>query len=92
MRQRQRFALTRRTICAHHLDLFHQLFDFLNMVRLGHNDQATIGCIRQEDRIGRVTGRSFMTTHINLSYHGADNIHLLGAGQVERFRNLLDYL
>ena len=92
VRQRQRFALTRRTICAHHLDLFHQLFDFLNMVRLGHNNQTAIAGIGQEGGIRRVTGQPFVPTLINLFHHGTDNIHLIGAGQAEGFRNLLDCL
>ena len=90
--QRQRFALTRCTICAHHLDLFHQLFDFLNMVWLGHNDQTAIAGIGQEGGIGRVTGQPFVATLINLFHHGVDNIDLIGARQEEGFSNLLDCL
>ena len=92
MRQHQRFALTPRTICVLHLDLFHQSFDFLNMVRLGYNNQATIGCIRQEGSIRRVIGQPFVPALINLFHHGADNIHLIVTGQEEGFRNLLDCL
>ena len=60
------------------------------MVRLCHNNQTAIAGIGQEDGIRRITGCPFVATLINLFHHGIDSIRLIGAGQDERFRNLLD--
>ena len=60
------------------------------MLRLGHNDQASIDRISEEAGVCRVIDQSLVSALVNLLDHFADRIQFIIHGKKKRFRDLFN--